>query len=365
MKRIAIYLLIFFPLTGLSETLLPGFSKSEYVELLKISAKQGSDPLDTEVDSSNDLYKCIYKSHEMGLHNQWELWENTDDVAVISIRGTSKDFVSWIANFYVTMVPAKGRLQLEKNYIFEYELASDPKAAVHTGWLIGTGMLARDILPKIDSLTDAGIKNFLIMGHSQGGAIAYLMTSHLYHLRKIGRLPADVIFKTYCSAAPKPGNLFYAYSFEDITSEGWAFNVVNAADWIPEMPLTTQTISDYNNVNPFMPELPILKKQKLLRRLILKQAYGKLSGLPQNSQEATNFYMGERIFSMIKKSMPEFEKPKYFESINYVRAGRTIVLIPDENYWVDFPYNPNRLYIHHLFEPYFHLIGSYEPTALP
>ena len=48
--------------------------------------------------------------------------------------------------------------------------------------------------------------------------------------------------KTYCSAAPKPGNLFYAYDFEHITEGGWAFNVVNSADWVPELPSTTQTV---------------------------------------------------------------------------------------------------------------------------
>ncbi|HPN72156.1 MAG TPA: hypothetical protein PLZ32_21680, partial [Saprospiraceae bacterium] len=77
-------------------------------------------------------------------------------------------------------------------------------------------------MPKIDSLYKTGTKEFLIMGHSQGGAIAYLMTSYLYNLQQLGQLPIDIKFKTYCSAAPKPGNLYYAYEYEAMTQGGWA-----------------------------------------------------------------------------------------------------------------------------------------------
>ncbi len=57
----------------------------------------------------------------------------------------------------------------------------------------------------------AGIRNFYLLGHSQGAAINFLVTAHLRHLQKTGRIPADVRFKSYRSAAPKPGNLYFAY----------------------------------------------------------------------------------------------------------------------------------------------------------
>ncbi len=90
------------------------------------------------------------------------------------------------------------------------------------------------------------------MGHSQGGAIAYLLTAHFYNLQQQGKLPADIRFKTYCSAAPKPGNLYFAYDYETTTRGGWACNVVNAADWVPETPFSVQTVSDFNTTNPFV-----------------------------------------------------------------------------------------------------------------
>jgi hypothetical protein len=141
-----------------------------------------------------------------------------------------------LENLYAAMVPANGKLILDNADTFNYCLAPGNKAAVHVGWLIGTAFLSKDIVPKIDSLYKSGIKDLLLMGHSQGGAINYLLTAYLYSLQKQNILPGDIRFKTYCSAAPKPGNLFFAYYFESITENGWAFNVVNSADWVPETP---------------------------------------------------------------------------------------------------------------------------------
>src|SRR5690606_12395627 len=153
--------------------------------------------------------------------NRWDLWMNKDSVVVISIRGTTQTTASWVANFYSAMVPAKGELLLAEKDTFKYKLAQDPKAAVHIRWLISMAYLSRSIIPTIDSLADSGIKNFIILGHSQGGAIAFLLTSYIHNLQMEGKIPAETNFKTYCSAAPDPGNLFYAYEYENLTKNGW------------------------------------------------------------------------------------------------------------------------------------------------
>ena len=356
-----IFLAIFFVCTQTisvnSQGLSPGFSKEEYSELLKISAQQ--------VDSTKhkvglpypENFRMIYRSPVMGLENRWDLWVNDHNVAVISIRGTTADFTSWLANFYAAMVPAKGYLQLEKNYRFNYEVATDPKAAVHVGWLVGTGMLARDILPRLDSLYKAGTKNILIIGHSQGGGIAYLLTAHLYNLRKNGIIPNDLVFKTYCSAAPKPGNLYFAYEFENSTRGGWAFNVVNAADWVPEMPVSVQTTTDFNNVNPFVNAIPTIKKQKFIQRVYLMKIYRNLSRPTRKSQQEYRKYLGDRAFIFVRKKLQEFEKPVYFDSFNYVRTGESIILLPDDRYRKAFPDDPSRIFMHHFFEPYYFLLN--------
>ena len=157
----------------------PGFDKAEYEELLRMHVLL-YDPLMT--DSAKipipkpAVFKSLYKSPVMGLDNRWELWKNDNQVAAINIRGTTTNPVGWLENFYAAMVPAHGEVKLSSSFSFQYHLADHPKAAVHIGWLIGMAYLAKDILPKIDSCYQSGIKDFLVMGHSQGGAISYLLT---------------------------------------------------------------------------------------------------------------------------------------------------------------------------------------------
>ena len=273
MKTHLILLSLLLCITLSAQQLKPGFDKEEYRDLMHISARTTANPNYFKDFPESTSFKMLYQSEAIGLDNLWDLWKNDKQVAVISIRGTTLKPESWLANFYAAMVPAKGSLKLNDDEIFNYQLAKNPKAAVHIGWLVSTAFLSKEIVPKIDSLYKTGTKEFLIMGHSQGGAIAYLMTSYLYNLQQLGQLPIDIKFKTYCSAAPKPGNLYYAYEYEAMTQGGWAYNVVNAADWVPEVPMSIQTLKDFNNVNPFTNAKEMIKKQKFPKNLVLKYVY--------------------------------------------------------------------------------------------
>src|SRR5690606_1071912 len=115
-------------------------------------------------------------------------------------RGSIATEASFLANFYAAMVPAKGAMQLEDSFLFEYTLAEHPKAAVHVGWFISMAYLSKTIESKIDSLYKSGIKDYILTGHSQGGGITFLLTAYLAHLKLKGNLPLDIQFKTYCSA---------------------------------------------------------------------------------------------------------------------------------------------------------------------
>jgi hypothetical protein len=210
--KIAIYgfslFIILFSKEIIAQPLKPGFDRTEFIEMLKIGAVTSGDSAYYNTFSMPVHYKMTYQSPQIGLDNLWQLWIGDDSVAVISIRGTTNTAVSFLANLYAAMVAAKGTLQLEKNFTFDYDLSDDPKAAVHVGFLISMAYLSRDIVPKIDSLYKAGIKEYIIAGHSQGGAITYLLTSYLESLKDENKLPRDIRFKTCASASPKPGNLF-------------------------------------------------------------------------------------------------------------------------------------------------------------
>ncbi|MFD2935509.1 lipase family protein [Spirosoma flavum] len=348
------FILLLLPLVLFSQKLKPGFDKAEYIELLKVSAQFG-DSTYISTFPAPQQFKLAYRSPVIGLENRWDLWTDNRAISVISIRGTTANSVSWLGNFYAAMVPAKGEIQLTNTNKFSYELAASPKAAVHVGWLVSMGFLAKDILPKIDSCYRAGIKDMLIMGHSQGGGIAYLLTAYLKNLQKQSRIPADIQFKTYCSAGPKPGNLYFAYEYEAATQNGWAYNVVNSADWVPEVPFSIQTINDVNTTNPFSGAPGMIKKQKLPQRIILKYIYNSLSKPALKAQKNYQKYLGKLASKTVQKNLNGYVPPEYYNSSDYVRAGTPIVLLADSAYFKQYPESQEKIFTHHFHPPYLYL----------
>ncbi|MBC7923889.1 MAG: lipase family protein [Ferruginibacter sp.] len=339
---------------GHCQALQPGFDKLEYVELLKAYSRWGDSAFYRGIPESKK-YRPAYRSPVTGLENRWELYTTDDQVAVISIRGTTADPVSWLGNFYAAMVPAKGTLRLSDQATFEYQLAENPKAAVHTGWLVALASMSADIRNKMDSCYRAGVRDYLVFGHSQGGGIAYLLTSHLRHLKAIGQLPGDIRLKTYCSAGPKPGNLYYAYEYEKGTEGGWAFNVVNPVDWVPEVPVSIQTEKDFNPINPFVNARQAISQQKFPTRIALKHLYNQLTKHTNRAQRRYEKYLGRMTSQYVKKQLPDFRAPDYYPSNHYVRTGNFIILAPDSAYYQVYPNDEKRIFIHHMLQPYFYL----------
>lgn len=339
----------------------PGFIPAEYADLLSIAFHGSSIPDSVERKTKKDRYELLFRSPEAGLKNRWTLFLRDDNVAVINIRGTVKNATSWSANFYAPMIPATGSLQLNDSTVFNYQLATDPAAAVHAGWTIALGHLAPTITAQIKKLyKEKGTKQFIISGHSQGGAIAFLTRSYLYYEQQKGHIPADMVFKTYCSAAPKPGNQPYAYDFDYITRGGWALTVVNAYDWVPESPFSIQTLKDFNQANPMADIRSILKQQKFLIRIAGNMVYNKLERKPRKAQRKMEKYLGHKLYKMsIRKTLPQLKEPDYVHSSNYMRAGTPVILMPDDTYRKQFPGDgKDKAFIHHLYASYSYLLKS-------
>ena len=335
----------------------PGFSKDEYSELLKISTRQ-SDSLYNEDLPAPKQFSRIYRSSILGLDNRWELWTSKDTIAAISIRGTTLKKESWIENFCTAMLPISGNINLSSTQNYKYKLGEDSRASVHAGWLIGAVCIFQDLIPKLDSCMQNGIYDFYIIGHSQGGAIAYLLTSMLNHLKLEDEKYQNITIKTYASAAPKPGNLYYAYEYESLTQKGWAFNVVNSADWVPEGPFSIQTTDDYNVLNPFKLVDSTFKDTPFPKNIILKYMYNKLDKPTKKSKNRFNKILGKQMAKQVQKYYPNFIPPTFHESTNYVRVGQTVVLYADKEYYKIFPNIKNKIWQHHKFEAYFYLLDK-------
>ncbi len=358
MRNIIIIILLVITLkSNAQQYIKPGFDGDEYMEMLRVTLQTHSDSINTSSKIPPPVYyKRVYRSQVSALYNRWDMWLRDDErVAVICIRGTVNQTASWLENFYMAMVPATGSIQLNDTASFNYQLAERPSAAVHVGWLLGLSSIAASIKEKINEVHAAGINEFIIMGHSQGGALAFLLRSYLYYETIKGNLPKDIYFKTYCSAAPKPGNLYYAYDYDFITRNGWGVTVVNSLDWVPETPISVQTIKDFNATNPFVDLKSSLKKQKTLVRWYLKGVYNSLDKSTRKAQRKLEKNLGSKLFKQVKKFMPGIKEPIYVASSNYMRAGVPIVLMADDAYKQQYPESAKNVFSHHALYPYYML----------
>lgn len=338
----------------------PGFDAEEYIGLFSLTPEGSIVPDSAEKRHIDSIYKFIYQSSEVGFNNQWSYYVRNDQVGIITIRGTVGNKESWLANFYAAMIPAMGTLQLSDTTKFSYKLSRDTNANVHVGWTVGMAFLAPDIVRMVNDQYAKGIRSFLVFGHSQGGAIAFLLTSYLYYLKEENSIPHDIQFKTYCSAAPKPGNMNYAYDFEFLTRNGWAYTIINAYDWVPESPYTVQRMQDMNSVNPLIHTKDGLRKAKWYMRLIGNKFYNKVNRKTTNVQKMYTNLFGNRLYNIsVKKSLKGFQKPTYAPSSNFMRAGSPIVLMPDNDYKKRFADTTTNYFIHHSFQAYYFLIKKY------
>jgi len=343
-----------------AQPLQPGFNGNEYTDMLAINFQRFDSTAINPAIPLPSSYHIVYRSAALGLRNRWNMWYRNDNkLAVISLRGTVAELPSWLENYYAAMVPANGSLQINDSTIFTYQLAADEKAHVHVGWLTGLAHLAPSIREQINLAYQQGIHEFIIIGHSQGGALATLTRSYLFYLAQKGGLPKDILFKTYCSAAPKTGNLYYAYDFDFITRNGWAFTVVNAADWVPETLFSVQTLTDFNPLNPFTNLDAVIKKQHLITRWFIKYKYKRIKNGVRHAQKRFERNLGAVVYTFVHKVLPQLKEPVYVHDNNYQRAGVPIVLQPDEEYYKQYPNTGNNAFVHHMFAPYYLLAKKY------
>lgn len=331
-----------------------GFQKREYLELMRITAASIDTPW-TQLKLKPLYSEIFFRSKVVGLDNQADLWLRDDGVIILSLRGTTKKDISWLENFYAAQIPAQGSIQLASDYTYTYHFAEESRAAVHVGWTIGAGFLLREVLPQLDSCYQAGARNLIVVGHSQGAALSFLVTSQLRYWQKQGKFPAGWQLKTYASAAPKPGNLYYAYDYEQLTYGGYGITVLNPLDWVPEVPVTVQTLTDFTPTNPFRDAKKVFKKQPFVKRLALSYGYKRLTKPTQRAQKNYTKYLGKTASSMLKTTLPGYVAPKYVPSTLYTRAGSPIVLRPNAAYRSE-RVDPNKnVFIHHMPEAYYRL----------
>ena len=346
---ICLLLLFFGRNNSFAQHLSPDFNPSEYSELLKLAERTRDTPWTKVKSQPPRNCELIYRSEEAGLLNRWDFWKRGDGVGIIVIRGTNGTNTSWLENFYAGMIPAQGAVKLNDSTSVPYKVAEDPKAYVHAGWMLAVAAMGPGMIRKINEYYRQGIHEYIIFGHSQGGAISFLMRSYLAYA---DGLPKDIVFKTYASAAPKPGNLYYAYDFDFITRGGWGLRVVNARDWVPETPFSLQTSADFNPVSPFWDIKDRLKKQRWPLRVALRYMYGRLDRPAKRASRRMQRVLGKLAYKRVKKILPGYQQPGFVNSHNYTPAGTPVILYPVKGYDEKFPFDGKNIFLNHMMEPY-------------
>jgi hypothetical protein len=93
----ALLLNLFFPVSA--QSLQPGFSGHEYMDMLSISFQYFDTARINPRIPAPKNYTTVYRSPETGLKNCWNMWYRKDNkVAVIAIRGTVNAAASWMEN---------------------------------------------------------------------------------------------------------------------------------------------------------------------------------------------------------------------------------------------------------------------------
>ncbi len=343
-----------------ARTLQPGFDIAEYTECIRMASHFAAPVVDDSsylTPKKPERFQRRYSSPVVGFDNLWELWESSDSTLAVSVRGSVVTAKSWMANFHAAMVPAQGEVVLGKTY--NYNVCADTLASVHVGWLVAMLSLSEDIEHKLDSCYLAGFRNVILTGHSQGGAITFLLTSHLRLRQQQGKLPADLVFKTYCSAAPKPADYNFAVSYEHLTRGGWAYNVVNADDWVPEVPLSVQRIVDFRPTNPFTHLAELTADMGAVDRFKVKFLFRQLAGPLKKSEKRLRKYLGKTLGKMLADEAPDYTAPTFAQNANYARCGQTIILFPDANYHEVHPLEATDAFEHHMFKAYDELAEKY------
>lgn len=300
----------------------PGFDKREVRDMIAIcNSFTFLDIYNTDVTIIPKGYKKIYTSGVFGMDNKFQLYQK-DKVVVINLRGSTDKKVSWIANIYSAMVPAAGTINIAGED-FNYCFARDTNAAVHGGYALAIAYLHRDLLYHISNLNRNGIYDFIITGHSQGGAMANILRAYFENLSD-SVLAGENNFKTIAFAAPMVGNKAFALEYNEwFSNNNTSFNIVNPADPIPKFPASYND-SDYLSDNL---EALISDKESFDFK---KMATDGLFMLFEKEITQSVKRLGYSASAQISRELGPVTMPEYIDDFNYQILKNRIEIPPVE-----------------------------------
>ena len=103
-------------------------------------------------------------------------------------------------------------------------------------------------------------------------------------------------------------------------------------------------------------------KMSFPENLVLKHFYNQMDKLSRKAEYRFQKCLGDFTSGYVKKFLPGFIPPVYFNSMAYVRIGNTVVLLADADYYTSFPDSKTKVFAHHLHPAYIYLAEKLPPT---
>ena len=263
-------------------------------------------------------YEKLYTSGVFGMDNKFQLYQK-GRVAVINLRGSTDKQISWLENIYSAMIPAKGIIKIAGDNV-HYSFAKDPGAAVHSGYALAIAYLSKDLFYHINTFNKQGVYEFIITGHSQGGALANMLTAYLGNLSH-NEISKKNTFKTYAFAAPMVGNKKFAEEYDHRFAEAkHSFNIINPADPIPTFPLSYKETNFKENLKTLLFDRESFD--------LMEIASDGAANLFEKQIISLSQALGRSTSNQIAKDLGTVTMPAYVPDVNYQKLNNRIEISP-------------------------------------
>ncbi len=299
-----------------------GFIESEAIELSRIcNSYNALDQTGSDEAFVPTYYQKIYTSKALGMDNIFQVYADTiNKKGIIHFRGSSSKKISWLENFYATLIPSKGVLKVDGES-FNYNMSNAEDAYIHAGYTIGFLSMEKGVLEQIDILNSLGIYTIFITGHSQGGAIAHICMAYLDQLPKEKSKQANQ-FKVYAFANPMVGNDKFAADYNSrFCDTGLSYLIHNPKDVVIKMPIASNDTTFLQSLVDDLSTNPELASQAF----ILQAAFA----LMKNQINTMVTTMLDNVEGEVINEIGPIELPKDSQKqMQYSHTGNQIIIEP-------------------------------------
>lgn len=259
-------------------------------------------------------YRFVGETQETPLHNIVRLFKK-DNTLVLVFRGTIHETNSWLENFHFMQVPAKESIVVEKQK-YDFKFSEQSGAAVHSGYVMANVYLWNELTPYLAPNSLQNIERIMLIGHSQGGALAQLFLAQMSLMKEF----QNIELMNYSFGSPRIGNQIFTDDFnQKFAQNNQSFRFINTADVVCELPVINKS---------FGIDLPGFQTKVDLESLNQMLQFSKnfLSDEHQNKIDKTLQTGIELAAEFVKENVGEVVFPKFAPTIFYGETGKIIKL---------------------------------------